>query len=107
MLETEGQQRRVLFAIEVKPSMLLDWTGATHSRNRLAWNDMAQYMKHVRIVIGACVDCRFRLQNVHDHHVASVWTEYKNGRLYSGLSSDATYNICHAISQVTCCLCCM
>ena len=90
-----------------KPSMLLNWIGATPSRNRFAWNDVAQYMKHVRIVIGACVDCRFRLHNVHDHHVANVWTDYKNGRLTPGLSSDATYNISHAMSQVTCCWCCM
>lgn len=33
--------------------------------------------------------------------VATVCTMFRDGHVHPGLSADAAYNICHAISQVT------
>ena len=44
---------------------------------------------------------RFCLKDVQNADVARVWTIFKEGVIHPGLSADAAYNICHAISQVT------
>ena len=51
-------------------------------------------------VIASRFDCRFRLKDVHNVNVATVWTMYKGGGIHSDLTADAAYNACHAISQV-------
>ncbi|KAL3131822.1 hypothetical protein ABBQ38_007536 [Trebouxia sp. C0009 RCD-2024] len=54
-------------------------------------------VRHVLFALKA--KTRFRLKDVQDANVARAWTLFKEGIIHPGLSADAAYNICHAISQ--------
>ncbi|KAL3152890.1 hypothetical protein ABBQ38_012197 [Trebouxia sp. C0009 RCD-2024] len=54
---------------------------------------------HRRTLFAIEAKTKFCLKDLHTVNVATVCTLFKNGEIHRGLTADAAYNACHAISQ--------